>query len=58
MAYHRMDRCRLKSSYGDALHAVLCATCYYIRWLLRMIAKKGLGLLLRPWQPLAIAVKW
>ena len=45
-ADHRMDRCHLKGSEGDALHAVLCAVGYNIRWLLRMIAKKGLGLLL------------
>ena len=44
---HRMDRCHLKGAEGDALHAVLCATGYNIRWLLRMIAKRGLGLLLR-----------
>lgn len=43
---HRMDRCHLKGSGGDALHAVLCAAGYNIRWLLRMIIKKGLGLLL------------
>jgi IS5 family transposase len=43
---HRMDRCHLKGSEGDALHAVLCAAGYNIRWLLRMIARKGPGLLL------------
>ncbi len=43
---HRIDRCHLKGSQGDALHAVLCAAGYNIRWLLRMIVKKGLGLLL------------
>ena len=36
----------LKGSDGDALHAVLCAAGYNIRWLLGMIVKKGLGLLL------------
>ncbi len=41
-----MNRCHLKGSEGDALHAVLCAAGYNIRWLLRMIGKKGLGLLL------------
>jgi transposase, IS5 family len=41
-----MDRCQLKGSEGDALHAVLCAASYNIRWLLRMIVKKGRGLLL------------
>jgi transposase, IS5 family len=45
-ADHRMNRCHLKGSEGDALHAVLCAAGYNICWLLRMIAKKGLGLLL------------
>jgi IS5 family transposase len=41
-----MNRCHLKGSKGDALHAVLFAAGYNIRWLLRMIARKGLGLLL------------
>ena len=41
-----MDRCHLKGAEGDALHAVLCAAGYNIRWLLRMIVRKGLGLLL------------
>ena len=46
-ADHRMDRCWLKGSEGDALHAVLCAAGFNIRWLLRAIAAKGLkGLLL------------
>ena len=43
---HRMDRCHLKGEMGDRLHAVLCAAGYNIRWLLRMIAKKGLRALL------------
>jgi hypothetical protein len=38
--------CHLKGSEGDALQAVLWAACYNNRWLLRMIVKKGLGLLL------------
>lgn len=42
---HRMDRCHLKGETGDRLHAVLCAAGYNIRWLLRMIAKKGLAFL-------------
>ena len=46
-ASHRMDRCHLKGSEGDALHAVLIAAGYNILWLLRMIARKGLDLLLR-----------
>lgn len=35
----------LKGKTGDRLHAVLCAAGYNIRWLLRMIAKKGLTFL-------------
>jgi IS5 family transposase len=46
-ADHRMNRCHLKGANGDSLHAVLCAAGYNIRWLLRMIVKKGLGLFLR-----------
>ena len=42
-----MNRCHLKGAEGDSLHAVLCAAGYNIRWLLRMIVKKGLGLFLR-----------
>ena len=38
-----MDRCHLKGEAGDRLHAVLCAAGYNIRWLLRMIARKGLA---------------
>ena len=52
---HRMDRCHLKGSEGDALHAVLCAAGYNIRWLLRMIVKKDLGLLLRLLQASGLA---
>jgi IS5 family transposase len=42
-ADHRMDRCWLKGAEGDALHAVLCAAGFNIRWLLRAIAKMGLA---------------
>lgn len=42
---HRMDKCWLKSADGDALHAVLCAAGFNIRWLLRAIARRGLGAL-------------
>jgi IS5 family transposase len=45
-ADHRMDRCWLKGAQGDALHAVLCAAGFNIRWLLRAIARLGLGGLL------------
>lgn len=41
-ADHRMDRCWLKGSEGDALHAVLCAAGFNIRWLMRAIARLGL----------------
>ena len=46
-ADHRMDRCHLKGERGDRLHAVLCAAGYNIRWLLRMIARKGISFLQR-----------
>ena len=41
-ADHRMGRCHLKGVLGDKMHAVLCAAGYNIKWLLRMIVKKGL----------------
>ena len=41
---HRMRRCWLKGSEGDALNAVLCAAGYNLRWLLRAIVRLGLGL--------------
>lgn len=44
---HRMGRCHLKGAEGDAIHAVLCAAGYNIRWLMRMIRKKGIRLFLR-----------
>jgi hypothetical protein len=43
---NRMNKCHLKGPEGDAIHAALCAAGYNIRWLLRMIRKKGLGLYL------------
>ena len=42
---HRMQRCHLKAEIGDRLHAVLCAAGYNLKWLLRMIAKKGITFL-------------
>lgn len=42
-ADHRMDRCWLQGAMGDALHALSCAAGYNIRWLLRAIARLGLG---------------
>lgn len=35
-----MDRYHLKGEQADRVHAVLCAAGYYIRWLLRMMARK------------------
>jgi transposase, IS5 family len=40
---HRLDRCWLKGALGDALHAVSCAAGYNLRWLLRAIARLGIG---------------
>jgi transposase, IS5 family len=39
---HGMRRCWLKGQPGDAVHAVLCAAGYNLRWLLRAIARLGL----------------
>ena len=45
---HRMNRCWLKGKLGDALHAVLCAAGYNLRWLMRAVPRLGLkGILLR-----------
>ncbi len=35
---HRMNRCWLVGATGDALHTVLCAAGFNLRWLLRAIA--------------------
>jgi IS5 family transposase len=51
---HGMQRCWLKGSEGDALHAVLCAAGYNLRWLLRAIARKGLKALFAPFLCLAM----
>jgi transposase, IS5 family len=40
-ADHGMQRCWLKGTLGDALHALSCAAGYNIRWLLRAIAGKS-----------------
>ena len=50
-----MDRCHLKGPECDAIHALLCAVGYNFRWLLRMIIKKGLGLLLFLLQAIGLA---
>ena len=40
---HRMDRCWLQGALGDALHSISCAAGYNLRWLLRAIARQGIG---------------
>jgi transposase, IS5 family len=37
-----MRCCWLKGQTGDALHAVLCAVGYNLRWLLRAIVRLGI----------------
>lgn len=43
-ADHRMGRCHLKGNQGNRLRAAQCVAGY-IRWLLRMIARKGVAFL-------------
>jgi IS5 family transposase len=43
---NRLDRCPLKGQLGDALHAVLCATGYNLRWLMRAMTRLGLSVFL------------
>ena len=38
-ADHRLNRCWLQGETGDAIHALLCAVGYNLRWLLRAIAR-------------------
>lgn len=40
---HRMDKCWFRGSDGDALHAVLCAAGFNIRWLLRALQRQRLA---------------
>ena len=40
---NRMDRCWLQGALGDALHTIGCAAGYNLRWLLRDVARLGLG---------------
>jgi IS5 family transposase len=40
---NRMDRCWLQGTLGDALHSISCAAGYNLRWLMRAIARLGLG---------------
>jgi hypothetical protein len=39
-----MDRCWLQGALGDALHAISCAAGYNLRWLMRAIARLGIGI--------------
>jgi IS5 family transposase len=48
---HGMQRCWLKGKAGDALHAVLCAAGYNLRWLLRAIVRLGI-------KPFFFALAW
>lgn len=40
---HRMDRCWLQGTLGDALHSISCAAGYNLRWLMRAIARLDIG---------------
>ena len=53
-----MNRCHLKGAEGDAIHAVLCAAGYNIRWLLRMIRKKRVCFLLSLFQAGGLRRMW
>lgn len=46
---HRMQRCWLQGQTGDAIHAVLCAAGYNLRWLMRAIARKRIKAFLARW---------
>jgi IS5 family transposase len=53
---NRMDRCWLHGQLGDALHAVLCAAGYNLRWLLRAMVRLGLSAsFLRSWFRMLVA---
>jgi hypothetical protein len=45
-ADHGMNRCWLKAPEGNALHTLLCAAGFNLRWLLRAVAGLGLGFVL------------
>jgi IS5 family transposase len=42
-ADQRMNRCPLAGQLGDALHTVLCAAGYNLRWLMRAVLRLGLA---------------
>jgi IS5 family transposase len=50
-ADHRMDRCWLQGAQGDAIHAILCATGYNLRWLLRAIVRLAIP-------PVFLCLRW
>jgi len=47
-ADRRMNGCWLAGSLGDALHTVLCAAIYNLRWLLRAIVRGRTSRLFSP----------
>jgi len=53
-----LDRCWLLGATGDALHTVLCAAGYNLRWLLRAIVRLGLQGLLAPLFALLLTLVW
>ena len=58
---HRMSRCHLIGSLGDAIHAIACAAGCNIRWLTRAVLRLGLqGLFapLNPWPWVTLAERW
>lgn len=57
-ADHGMRRCWLKGETGDALHAVLCAVGFNIRWLMRATVAKGVGALWQLFLRLNLTIQW
>ncbi len=57
-ADHGMRRCWLKGETGDALHAVLCAVGFNIRWLMRAIVAKSIGPLWALFLRLTLPLVW
>ena len=57
-ADHGMRRCWLKGEAGDALHAVLCAVGFNIRWLMRAIVAQGIGPLWALFLRLNLTIQW
>lgn len=55
---HRMDRCWLQGALGDALHSISCAAGYNLRWLLRAIARLGIGAVFLRMLQAALSPPW